>query len=66
VERRLRDDYERLVTGLAAELTDSSYEHAVEVAALPDLVRGYEGVKLANIEVYRERLRELGVDPGAS
>ena len=33
----------------------------VEIAALPDVVRGYEDIKLGNIELYKTRLRELGV-----
>ena len=66
VERRLRDEYEHIVTALAAELPGGDYDRAVTVAALPDVVRGYEGVKLANVDAYRARLRELGVDQSAS
>lgn len=54
------------MTGLAAELPGGDYDRAVTVAALPDVVRGYEGVKLANVDAYRARLRELGVDQSAS
>ena len=49
------------MTRLAAELDSTNYDTAVEVAALPDMVRGYEGVKLATVEAYRTRLTELGV-----
>ncbi|KAA0102177.1 indolepyruvate ferredoxin oxidoreductase family protein [Mycolicibacterium sp. P1-18] len=66
VERRLRDHYEQIVTELAAGLDGANYDRAVEVAALPDVVRGYEGVKLANVDLYRARLRELGVDQSLS
>jgi indolepyruvate ferredoxin oxidoreductase len=66
VERRLRDEYERIVTELAAGLSGGDYDRAVTVAALPDVVRGYEGVKLANVDAYRARLRELGVVQSAS
>ncbi|GAB7066779.1 indolepyruvate ferredoxin oxidoreductase family protein [Mycobacterium hodleri] len=62
VERRLRDEYELVVTELAAGLNGENYDRAVEIAALPDVVRGYEGVKLANVDAYRARLRELGVN----
>jgi hypothetical protein len=34
--------------------TDAS--HATHVAGLVDVVRGYEGVKLRNVEVYGEAL----------
>jgi indolepyruvate ferredoxin oxidoreductase len=49
-----------LVSGLAATLDSEKYEHAVAVASAIDLVRGYEGIKLANVERYRQRLIELG------
>ena len=61
VERELLAEYVRIVTRLAAELDSTNYDTAVEVAALPDMVRGYEGVKLATVEGYRTRLTELGV-----
>jgi indolepyruvate ferredoxin oxidoreductase len=66
VERRLRDEYEQIVTELAAGLNVENYDRAVEVASLADVVRGYEGVKLANVDVYRARLRDLGVDQSLS
>jgi indolepyruvate ferredoxin oxidoreductase len=34
----------------------------VATAEAADLIRGYEDVKLANVERYRTRLAELGVD----
>ncbi|MGH3565406.1 MAG: indolepyruvate ferredoxin oxidoreductase family protein [Pseudonocardia sp.] len=61
LERALRDEYRVLVLRLAAGLTASSYAAAVAAAEAADLVRGYEDVKLANVERYRARLTELGV-----
>lgn len=61
VERELLAHYTDVVLGLAAKLTTETYATAVEVAGLPDLVRGYEDVKLGNIELYRARLRDLGI-----
>ena len=49
------------MTTLADRLDRRNYDRAVEVAALPDMVRGYEGIKLANVEAYHARLRELGI-----
>ena len=49
------------MTRLAADLDPANYDHAVEVAGLPDMVRGYEDIKLANVEAYHARLRELGI-----
>ncbi len=63
VERELLAHYTATVHDLATSLTADSYDRAVEIAALPDLVRGYESVKLGNVELYRDRLRALGVTP---
>lgn len=61
VERELLADYTAMIHRLAADLTPETYSAAMEAAGLPDLVRGYENVKLANVELYRARLRELGL-----
>lgn len=65
VERRLARDYRRLVGRLADRLTADNLAQAVALAELPDEVRGYEQVKLANVERYRAELgrlrEELGV-----
>jgi indolepyruvate ferredoxin oxidoreductase len=58
VERALLAHYTEMVTALAAEL-----DVAVKVAALTDIVRGYEEIKLANVELYQNGLRELGIEP---
>jgi indolepyruvate ferredoxin oxidoreductase len=63
VERSLLAEYENIVSRLAAELDIANYDRAVTIAALPDMVRGYEDIKLASVEGYRVRLRELGVIP---
>ena len=65
VERTLRDHYRTLMTGLAADLSPTSYDRAVQLAELPDLVRGYESVKLRNVDRYASALRELNVEPPA-
>ncbi|GAB3562500.1 indolepyruvate ferredoxin oxidoreductase family protein [Amycolatopsis endophytica] len=62
LERALVAHYRQVVTGLAESLTPENYERAVRIATLPDLVRGYEGVKLANLAVYRERLAAEGIE----
>lgn len=61
VERDLLAEYVDIATRLAAGLDPTTYDHAVQVAGLPDMVRGYEGIKLANVEAYHARLRELGM-----
>ncbi|MEV0123302.1 indolepyruvate ferredoxin oxidoreductase family protein [Streptomyces sp. NPDC050703] len=59
VERALLDDYTGHVAHLLAGLTPAAHATAVEIASLPDMVRGYEEVKLRNVAAYRARLREL-------
>ncbi|MCV7069588.1 2-oxoacid:acceptor oxidoreductase family protein, partial [Mycobacterium rufum] len=61
VERQLLAEYIDIVNRLAAELDQDNYECAVDIAGLPDMVRGYENIKLASVEAYRARLRELGI-----
>jgi indolepyruvate ferredoxin oxidoreductase len=61
LERELRDSYRALVLRLADELSVESYSRAVAAAEAADLVRGYEDVKLANVERYRAKLAELGI-----
>jgi indolepyruvate ferredoxin oxidoreductase len=59
VERALIDEYVAIVAELTGELAEHNLEFAVEIASLPDMVRGYERVKLRHVEVYRARLAEL-------
>ncbi|MEO3822362.1 indolepyruvate ferredoxin oxidoreductase family protein [Actinomadura sp. B10D3] len=58
-ERRLVTGYVAVVNELVAGLDTGRHDLAVEIAGLPDMVRGYEDVKAANIARYEERLREL-------
>ena len=61
MERRLIDHYESTITALTEWLTVDGYQTAVDAARAPDLVRGYEEVKLANVERYIDALTEIGV-----
>jgi indolepyruvate ferredoxin oxidoreductase len=63
IERRLVAHYERTITDLLRSLTSDSYERAVAVASAPDLVRGYEEVKIRSLATYSARLTELGIEP---
>jgi indolepyruvate ferredoxin oxidoreductase len=58
-ERALITEYRQVVDALLAGLTPGNHDLAVQVAALPDMVRGYEHIKLATIRAYHERLAEL-------
>ncbi|NKZ07347.1 indolepyruvate ferredoxin oxidoreductase family protein [Actinomadura latina] len=58
-ERRLAAGYVAVVNELAAGLDTGRHDLAVRIAELPDVIRGYEDVKTANIARYEESLREL-------
>jgi indolepyruvate ferredoxin oxidoreductase len=60
VERELIASHTALVEQLSASLSAESYDDAALAAAAAELVRGYEGVKLRNVQRYRERLESLG------
>ncbi|MGA8258447.1 MAG: indolepyruvate ferredoxin oxidoreductase family protein, partial [Nocardioides sp.] len=62
VERALVAHYVGMVTVLVGELSPATYDRAVLVAALPDLVRGYEEIKLANVDRYLSVLETESVD----
>jgi indolepyruvate ferredoxin oxidoreductase len=58
-ERQLIADYERLVDEVGSSLRHDTLSVAVELAALPEAIRGYGHVKLANFEAARVREAEL-------
>jgi indolepyruvate ferredoxin oxidoreductase len=58
VERDLIAEYEAIVDELLDGLGASTHAAAVEIAALPDMVRGYEDVKLRSVAQYREALTD--------
>lgn len=62
VERELLSHYTTMIKRLADELGPETYATATEAAGLPDLIRGYEDIKLGNVELYRSRLRALGIE----
>jgi indolepyruvate ferredoxin oxidoreductase len=59
VERKLPREYLAAVNRSISNLEADNLDPAVELAALPELVRGYEHIKLANVELFRARLAEL-------
>jgi len=58
-ERALIAEYRQVIGQLLTGLTEANHDLAVEIAALPDLIRGYEDIKLANVRRYHEKLTEL-------
>ena len=70
IERRLIIDYERLIQEhVLPALSPASHAIAVELAALPDAIRGFGHVKQRNLEAAKERenvlLERLAAAPAA-
>jgi indolepyruvate ferredoxin oxidoreductase len=59
VERRLIDEYRATIDEILDGLNTDNHGLAVRIAELPDLIRGYESIKLANVERYRDHLQRL-------
>src|SRR3546814_8140074 len=59
MERRLIDDYERMVGGLLDTLDGGNVDLAAEIAAIPEHVRGYGHVKEAHLHKAKAREAEL-------
>jgi indolepyruvate ferredoxin oxidoreductase len=63
VERELIREYESTIGAMLPQLSAGTHDLLVEIAGLPDMVRGYEDVKLRSVDQYaaaREALlREL-------
>src|SRR3546814_3194968 len=54
-ERRLIAEYETVINELPAGLTSENYGLAVEIAALPQKIRGSGPIKLRNLETAQAR-----------
>src|SRR5439155_149795 len=59
VERALSGEYRGLVEKALIGLDAASHARAVKLANLPDLIRGYEDIKLANVRRFHEEVRKL-------
>jgi indolepyruvate ferredoxin oxidoreductase len=64
LERGLVDEHRAVVREGLAQMTPANQDRVAALVALPDLVRGYEDIKLANVARYRaaaaEAIRALG------
>lgn len=54
-ERQLIEDYTEAMSTAMTALSPETFDAVRELASLPDLVRGYESIKLASLEKYRSR-----------
>jgi indolepyruvate ferredoxin oxidoreductase len=59
VERRLPDEYLALVDRALERLSPATRATVIEIAELPELVRGYEDIKLAGVKRFRAQADEL-------
>ncbi|GAF49347.1 indolepyruvate ferredoxin oxidoreductase family protein [Rhodococcus wratislaviensis] len=59
MERELITEYRETIEQLLHLLNPHSVSAAVEIAELPDLVRGYEQIKVANVASYHQELHKL-------
>jgi indolepyruvate ferredoxin oxidoreductase len=58
-ERRLIGEYRQLIESLLPGLNEGNYDVAVQIAALPDIIRGYEAIKLASVAEFRRQVEAL-------
>jgi indolepyruvate ferredoxin oxidoreductase len=63
IERHLAGEYRAMISGVLTTLDGENHARAVELASLPDMIRGYEDIKLAAVTRYRARARELAAAP---
>jgi len=59
MERGLVEEYQTMIDSVMVGLGPDSYDKALRVAELPDIVRGYEGIKEANVERFRQAANEI-------
>jgi len=63
-ERALIGEYRALVERALATLSPARHDVAVALADLPDMIRGYEDIKLDNVRQFRARAAELAARLG--
>jgi indolepyruvate ferredoxin oxidoreductase len=59
LDRALMTEYEAALTGILGELRTDNLATAIEIAALPERIRGYGPVRQRNAEAARQRRVEL-------
>ncbi|GAB2893617.1 indolepyruvate ferredoxin oxidoreductase family protein [Paralcaligenes ginsengisoli] len=59
MERQLIRDYRKAVLGALENLDERNYGVVLELAGLPQMVRGYGHIKLASVGQYQTRLQQL-------
>ncbi|MBC6955477.1 MAG: indolepyruvate ferredoxin oxidoreductase family protein [Anaerolineae bacterium] len=59
VERALIGEYRALIANHLGSLDASNHPALVELARLPDMIRGYESIKMANVEKYHSAVKDV-------
>jgi indolepyruvate ferredoxin oxidoreductase len=59
LERELITEFSAVVAATSRDLDPGNYDRAVELAVLPDMIRGFDHIKLRNVELYRSKLAEV-------
>jgi indolepyruvate ferredoxin oxidoreductase len=59
LERELIGEYESLVEEGLERLGDENRDRVLELLELPDVIRGYEEIKLRNVALFRKRAQTL-------
>jgi len=59
VERALVGEYRQYLETALVRLTPVTHDAAVALAELPDEIRGYEHVKMENVERFRDKAKQL-------
>jgi indolepyruvate ferredoxin oxidoreductase len=59
IERALPGEYREQIKVALAKLNEDNHATVVALAELPDMVRGYEQIKLDNVRRYREETARL-------
>jgi indolepyruvate ferredoxin oxidoreductase len=59
VERALIEEYRQHLETAMVRLSPVTHDLAVKLAELPDEIRGYEHVKMENVERFRDRAQQL-------
>jgi indolepyruvate ferredoxin oxidoreductase len=52
MERQIRDKYLEEISQSLASLTDSNFNEFLDLACLPDAVRGFENIKMSKAKVF--------------
>ncbi|PJF28713.1 MAG: 2-oxoacid ferredoxin oxidoreductase, partial [Phototrophicales bacterium] len=61
VERQLPNLYRAMIAECLENLHEADYDKALKLAQLPDMIRGYEDIKLRNVEEFWLEVEKIGL-----